>query len=126
MRSLVLIALVVAAAPASAQIAGRPDYGEAPRTDRLGRADSRLPGPSVHRDVADVRDRIEDARESGRISGRQARSYRREARLIGALAHHYARDGLSPSERNELDFRARALRDAVSRPAQRRSGGRRG
>jgi len=122
MRSLLVLALSLAAAPAAAQIAGRHDYGDVPRADRLGRGDSRLPGPSVHRDVADVRDRIEDARESGRISGREARAYRREARLIGALAHRYGRDGLSPSESAELERRARILRDSVIRPTLRRTG----
>ncbi len=123
MRSLLIVSLaLVAAAPASAQIAGRHDYGDVPRVDRLGKVDSRLPGPSVQRDVADVRDRIEDARESGRISPRQARAYRREARAIRALAHRYGRDGLSQSEAAELELRARALRDAVARPAARRTG----
>jgi hypothetical protein len=121
MRSLILLALV-AATPAGAQIAGSHDYGAVPRLDRLGKGDSRLPSPSVQRDVADVRDRIEDARESGRISGREARAYRRDARLIGALADRYGRDGLSPSESAELELRARILRDSVIRPASRRTG----
>jgi hypothetical protein len=125
MRSLVLLALI-AATPASAQIVGEHVYDDVPRVDRFRGGDSRLPGPGIRRDLGDVHDRIDDAREGGTISRREARAYRREARVIGHLANRYARDGLSPWEANELEFRARALRDAVTRPAaaqRSRSGG---
>jgi hypothetical protein len=117
---LAILTIVPLAASAAAQIVGRPVYDDLPRMDRLGRADSRLPGPGIGNDLRDVRGRIEDARDSGRISGREARSYRREARAIGALASRYGADGLSPWEANELEFRAQALRSAIARPTARR------
>lgn len=117
---LAILAIVPVAAPAAAQIAGRPVYGDVPRVDRVGRADSRLPGPGIGRDLRDVRGRIDDARESGRISQGEARGYRREARAIGALASRYGADGLSPWEESELELRAQALRSAVARPTARR------
>jgi hypothetical protein len=120
---LAFLSLFPLAAPATAQIVGRPVYGDVPRMDRLGRADSRLPGPGIGRDLGDVHDRIDDARESGRISRGEARGYRREARAIGALARRYGADGLSPWEANELEFRARALRSAIARPTARRGRG---
>ena len=120
---LAILSLSLLAAPAAAQIAGRPNYGDVPRVDRVGRIDSRLPGPGVGRDLRDVRDRIDDARDSGRISRSEARGYRREARAIGALASRFAADGLSPWEENELELRARALRSAIARPMARHRGG---
>jgi hypothetical protein len=117
---LAILCLFPVAAPAAAQIAGRPVYGDVPRMDRIGQADSRLPGPGIGNDLRDVRGRIDDARESGRISGREARSYRREARAIGALAGRYGADGLSPWEESELELRAQALRSVIARPTARR------
>lgn len=117
---LAILALVPFAAPAAGQIVGRAVYDDVPRVDRIGRADSRLPGPGIGRDLRDVRGRIDDARESGRISRGEARGYRREARAIGALASRYGADGLSPWEERELEFRAQALRSAVARPTARR------
>jgi hypothetical protein len=124
MRFAPLLAILCITAPAAAQIAGRPDYGDVPRMDRVGRVDSRLPGPGIGNELRDVRGRIDDARESGRISGREARGYRREARAIGALASRYGADGLSPWEESELEMRAQALRSAVARPTARRGSGR--
>jgi hypothetical protein len=126
MRKASLLAILCTfpfAAPAAGQIVGRPVYGDVPRMDRLGRTDSRMPGPGIGNDLRDVRGRIDDARESGRISPGEARSYRREARAIGALAGRYGADGLSPSEANEVEFRARALRSAIARPTARRGRG---
>jgi len=121
---LAILCILPLAAPAAAQIAGRPNYGDVPRVDRLGRADSRLPRPGVRNELRDVHDRIDDARDSGRISPREARAYRREARAIGALARRYGEDGLSPWEASELEFRAQALRSTVARPTPpRRRGG---
>ena len=117
--SLLLIAMG-GAAPAAAQIVGKPDYGHVPAPNPfLG--DSRLPGPGVGRDVRDIRDRVDRARDNGTLSRREARRLDRQARQIGQLARRYGRDGLSPWEKNELEARARYLRDAVNRP--RRAGG---
>jgi hypothetical protein len=113
---LAILAILPLAAPAAAQIAGRPVYDTAPRVDRLGPADSSLAPPFHPRNgLRDVRGRIEDARDAGRISRSEARAYRREARAIGALARRYGRDGLSPSEVMELRFRARVLDSNLTR-----------
>lgn len=114
MRRLALTAVVALAlaAPASAQIVGRHDYGDVPRVDRLG-PDGRLPGPHPAREARDIRGDIRNARDSGAISDRDARRLGREARLIGHLSHRYGRDGMSRSEAGELQARALALRSAL-------------
>jgi hypothetical protein len=66
--------------------------------------------------LRDIDKRIDRARESGRLSGREARRLEREARAIGRLERRYGRDGLSPSERAELEARAAYLRDSVGKP----------
>ena len=109
------ILLALAAAPAGAQIAGKHDYGPVPVSSPF-LEDSRLPGPGIGGQLRDIDKSIDRARESGRLSGRQARSLEREARAIGRLARIYGRDGLSPSEQAELDNRANYLRGSVGRP----------
>ena len=111
--ALAVIALL--AAPVGAQIAGKRDYGRIPVASPF-LEDSRLPGPRVGRQLLEIDKRIERARASGRLSGREARRLEREARAIGRLARLYARDGLSPSERAELENRTHYLRDSVGRP----------
>jgi hypothetical protein len=114
MRLLPFLLLLSAAAPAAAQIVGHHVYGPVARPSPfLG--DSRLPSPSPRSDVRDVRERIDAAREAGRISAREARQLRREANLIARLGERYGRDGLSDSERQELEVRAAALRAATNR-----------
>ncbi|HEU0098483.1 MAG TPA: hypothetical protein VFQ67_06875 [Allosphingosinicella sp.] len=126
MRPTLFAALTLLAAttsaPAAAQIVGKRDYGPVPAASPF-LPDSRLPGPSIGREVRDLKGRIDRARESGALPAGEARRLEREARAIGRLARLYGRDGLSPSERAELDARAAYLRDAVDRP---RPGGRRG
>lgn len=117
--------LAVAAVPAGAQIAGKRDYGPVPESSPF-LADSRLPGPGIGREVSDLEGRIDRARASGALSRGEARRLEREAEAIGRLARRYRRDGLSPSERAELEARARYLRDAVGRPRSGGSGKRRG
>jgi hypothetical protein len=107
--------LAFAAAPAAAQIAGKHDYGPVPVSSPF-LEDSRLPGPGIGRQLRDIDKRIERARESGRLSGREARGLEREARAIGRLARIYGRDGLSPSERAELENRTSYLSGSVGRP----------
>ena len=102
------------AAPASAQIAGRPDYGPVARANPF-LPDSRPAGPSAADESRNLRERIGAAREAGTISRREARALDREARLIGRLDWRYGRDGLSAAERAELETRAAALRARVSR-----------
>jgi hypothetical protein len=86
-------------------------------------ARSRLPVPSLPtaasplgKELRDLDRRIESARDGGRLPPREARRLDREAGAVARLARLYGRDGLSPSERAELEARARYLRDAVNRP----------
>lgn len=116
MRRLVPLACFLLATPAAAQFVGKPVYEPvAPPSLFIG--DSALPPPPVRREMRDVRQDVERAREAGHLSHRQARRLFRETRRIDALAHRYGRDGLSTAERKELQSRTLALRDAVIRPA---------
>jgi hypothetical protein len=112
--------LAFAAAPARAQIAGKHDYGPVPVSSPF-LEDSRLPGPGLGKELRDIEGRIESARDSGALSRGEARRLEREARAIGRLGRLYGRDGLSPSERAELENRAAYLRGAVGLPP--RTGG---
>lgn len=120
MRPPVLCLLAFAlSSPAAAQIAGKRDYGPVPvASPFLG--DSRLPAPPLGKTLNDIERRIDRARLSGRLSPREARRLDRETRAIGRLARTYGRDGISPSERSELEARAAYLRDSLNRP---RNGG---
>ena len=109
-----LLLVFAAAAPGSTRTVGTQIPTPSPRANPFI-GDSRLPAPAVGRELRDIRSRIEHARESGDLSAREARQLRREARLIGRLAGRYGRDGLSPSERSELQVRAQVLRGSVSR-----------
>ncbi|WP_260583208.1 hypothetical protein [Sphingopyxis sp. PET50] len=73
-------------------------------------------GPSIGSDLLDLRDRIDARRETGDLSKREARALRREARQIEALTERYGRDGLSDSERREIDMRTQALRGLAGAP----------
>jgi hypothetical protein len=115
---LFLLALALAA-PATAQIAGKHDYGPVPTANPF-LPDSRVPGPPLGKDLSDIDRRIAAARAGGRLSGREARRLDREAGAIARLARLYGRDGLSPSERAELEARTRYLRDSVNRPRRAR------
>lgn len=115
----IALPLLALALPAQTQIVGHRDYGPAMVTSPF-LPDSRLPGASIGRQVAHQRGRIRDAREAGLISRREARRLDREARLIGAVARRYARDGLTAAERRELDGRGRALDSAIGTAQLRR------
>lgn len=98
-----------------------------PRTPPPG---DRMPGisdtgtmssePSMGRDLRRARDFIDQGREDGGLSKKEARALRREARQIDTLAERYGRDGLSGSEQRELDMRVQVLRAQTI--AQRSSG----
>jgi len=113
-----LLALTVAlAAPSDAQIVGRHDYGPAGTSDPfLG--NGALPGPSIGQELYYLRGRIERARDAGLITRREARQLRREANRIAVRANVYASDGLSASERRELENSAAALRSQLNRPGR--------
>lgn len=113
--SLLIVTGLTAAAPAAAQIVGKPDYGPVGRFNPF-LPDSRPPGPSPAAEVRHLRERIGDAREAGLISAREARRLDREARLIGRLAWRYGRDGLSDPERSEIERRARVVQARINRP----------
>ena len=118
MRSLTFASMLIAiavAAPAGAQIVGKPPREYLPPPNPFI-GDSRLPGPGVGRDLRNIRSDVERGRKSGAISRREARQLKREARHIGHLADLYVQDGLSASERMELEARASYLRAAVNRP----------
>jgi hypothetical protein len=107
--------------PAAAQIVGpRPPSDYRAPDPFIG--DSSLRGPAAWREVRDIRKRVDRARESGRISKREARLLDREARLIRRLERRYASDGLSASERRELEARALYLRAALNRPTPKATG----
>lgn len=110
-----VLAALALAAPAAAQIAGRPVPEPAFRTNPFV-DDGRMPGPSTRAEMRQVRRNIEQYRESGIISRREARQLRRESRRIEAAALRYGRDGLSGSERAELAVRSQALRSTLPRP----------
>ena len=112
---LVCLLAFALAAPAAAQIAGKRDYGPVPAASPF-LPDSRLPGPPLGKELREIDRSIDRARDGGRLSGREARRLDREARAIGRLARLYGRDGLSPSERAELEARTAYLRGAVNRP----------
>jgi hypothetical protein len=68
------------------------------------------------RELSDFHRSIDDAQDRGQFTRKQARRYRTEARLIARLAARYARDGLTPDEYHELEFRtivARQQADAM-------------
>lgn len=113
MRTAFLILAIAVAAPAQAEIAPRRTPEPVKKNDPFV-GNGRVQGPGIHRDVADIRERIDDARESGQISRRDARRLDRQARGIGSLARVYRTHGISESEARELQARANYLRDAVS------------
>ena len=108
------LAALAIAAPATAQIVGRHDYGRVGTYDPfLG--NGRMPGPSVRDELRDIDRRIDRARDSGSLSRREARQLRREARAIAWVGRH-GQSELSASERMELTVRFQNLRDAINRP----------
>ncbi|HEX8655437.1 MAG TPA: hypothetical protein VF693_09470 [Allosphingosinicella sp.] len=118
MRSLILAAfaapaLAFAAAPASAQIVGRHDYGPVGRGNPfIGDSSFGLPG--FGREVRDIRDRVSDGRESGQLSQAEARQLRRDTRRLVVVGRAYRRDGLSASEAHALHAWALALQSRVN------------
>ena len=117
-RALVLslIALAAPSAPAAAQFVPRPSYPPVAPADPF-LPDSRLPGPGVWQDVGFLHDRIDRARDAGLLSRREARRFSRQASRIADRAFTYGRDGLSSSERAELQSRTRAVESAISQAA---------
>ena len=130
----IVAALVLLAMPIGAR-AGITSQGAAPTGRLPGIAEpapgtTRLPGmiqfrhteadPFVERELREAREDIERRRDNGELTRREARRLRREARLVARLAYRYGHDGLSGSERRELELRATELsaRSAAPRPRQ--------
>ena len=108
----VLFGLVLSSAvlaPASAQIAGRHDYGDVRTPDRLDHDGRFLPGPSPEREARALRGDIRDLREAGAISRREARQLSREARAIGRAGS----DSLSAGSARAVTAQLLALRSRV-------------
>lgn len=104
-RYLILAPLLLAAAPASAQIWGGPTM-QGPSGGPMGRDQSAA-------ETAKIRSDIRDGRDSGQLTRRQAKQLKREAYQIDTLEERYAGGGLSPSEEAELFARREALRNDV-------------
>lgn len=79
------------------------------------------PLPSLGDQLGEARARIKAGRSRGELTKREARALRRDAAMIETLADRYGADGLSDSERRELDMRTGVLRTLVA--AQRLVGG---
>jgi hypothetical protein len=95
---LALLASSTVAAPTNAQFVGKHDYGPAGLSNPFI-GDSRQQSPGIGRELRNVREQIRAARESGVLSGREARQLKRDARAIEHLAARYSADGLSAPSR---------------------------
>ncbi|WP_232496185.1 hypothetical protein [Novosphingobium kaempferiae] len=113
LRLLPLVLLSLSPATAWAQIVGPP----VPQSDRVTGISGIGPYAT---EMRETRRNIDDARDAGQLSKREAKAFRKEARRTDALAERYASDGISPSEARELDMRARAL-DSLAGAARGRS-----
>ena len=101
--------LLILSAPAHAQLMPRtPSPGD--RTPGISGTDMRTADTTPDHDLRRTRDLIGQGRQDGDLSKKEARALRREARQIDTLADRYASDGLSDSERRELEMRVQVLR----------------
>jgi len=108
MQILALVAIVAAAMQgASPSVYGPP--APIPRMPGYGpSASSNV--PPVAGVVQQVLSDIQQGRDSGQLSRKEARELRKEAGLIGQMEERFARDGLSDDERAELQNRAEVVR----------------
>ncbi|WP_137869801.1 MULTISPECIES: hypothetical protein [Sphingopyxis] len=113
MRLSVVLAVLLVPTAAQAQFVPRtpPPSDRMPGISDMGTAAQRS---TVDHDLRETRARIRDGRDAGQLSKREARALRREAGQISTLADRYGRDGLSDSERRELEMRAQVLRDLTA------------
>ncbi len=110
MRALIAILLLLSPyAAAYAQIAPRSPSEPERIPGAIVDVNVRSGQQDAGRELRETRDRIKSGRKSGDLSKEEARALRREVDQIGTLAERYGRDGLSESERRELDMRSRAL-----------------
>jgi hypothetical protein len=73
-------------------------------------------GAELGGQIRQLGDRIDDLRDSGQITRRQARDMRRDAHAIARSWWAYGSDGLTDSEADELQNRLVAAR-SLARPA---------
>jgi len=104
-RYLILALLLLAAAPASAQIWGGPTM--------QGPSGGSMAQDRGHGETSKIRDDIRNGRSRGQLTRREAKRLKREAYQIDTLEERYAAGGLSPSEEAELFARREALRNDV-------------
>lgn len=70
------------------------------------------------RNLDDARRSVADRRRSGDLSKSEARSLKKQQRVLQALGDRYAADGLSESEERELAMLSQALLDLSRAPPQ--------
>ncbi|MDP5281152.1 hypothetical protein Q9Q95_19665 [Sphingomonas sp. DG1-23] len=126
----VTAALLVTAAPASAQIAGsmRGLSGSPSIRGDILRAPPADPGlvqrVSISREMGGIRDAIRGGRAAGQLSRSEARALRREGQRIEAMGARLAQGGYTAAEVAMLRSRTEALRSAVVAKRSQGVGGR--
>lgn len=117
--ALALVPLAAAAStPAAAQFVGPViERGDAPVRGDIVREQPGDPTLrqwlGTERETRAIREDIENGREAGQLSRREARALRREGRQIGAASDRYAEGGYSYAETEMLRSRTEALRSAA-------------
>jgi len=105
-RFLLAAALSFTACPLQAQY-------WAPPGDGLPKASPQFQSTPHVETLHDAGQAIRQARRDGELTRPEARQFRREQRILVAIADRYAQDGLTPGEAADLDFRAHVLLDQV-------------
>lgn len=77
-------------------------------------------GRDINRQVMQLRQRIDQAARRGLLSRNEANRLFRRAEQIDRLAYRYARNGLTPREHQDLQYRIHDLRQRLQ--AERREG----
>lgn len=108
MRTVLAIAAMVMAGSAAAQTGWGPPP---PSPSRLPGISPTIVASPILRDTQRIRRDARRGREQQTLTRAEARGLRREARQVDALADRYGKDGLSASERMELETRARVLQE---------------
>jgi chromosome segregation ATPase len=106
MRKLLIPAILIGAAvaaPASAQYQGR-GYGHGYGYGQ---------GQDIHRQLQQLDQRIERAFQRGAITRNEARELSNDLRRIENRFRDYRRNGLSPREHQDLQYRIRELREDI-------------
>ena len=70
------------------------------------------------RNLDDARRSVSDRRRSGDLTKSEARALKKQQRVLQAMGHRYAADGLSESEERELAMLSQALLDLSRAPVQ--------